>query len=265
MNKSGVTSLLRKLRILHLADKVRFYIQKSKNKKANEAFKKSHPDVAIPPDYLIYESFQIDYHKYYVQSKEGAKNLVGHIQKHVDLQNKKILDWGCGPGRIVRHLPALIGNNCSYYGTDYNEKSIEWCRKNLPEIQFNHNSLEAKLPYSDNFFDVIYGLSIFTHLSESMHIDWYNELFRILKPGGILLLTTQGDTYKPKMTPLELAQYEKGELVVRGKVKEGHRIFSAFQPKPFMEKLFANATIVEHIEQPPVGKWYPQDKWIVRK
>jgi len=265
MKKQGITSFLRKLRILHLADNLRFYIQKAKNRKVNKDFKEKYPSVKLPPDYLIYESFQLNYHKYYVQSKEGAKNLVQHLAKHLALQNRAILDWGCGPGRIVRHLPELIGNNCSYYGTDYNTRTIDWCSKNLPEISFNNNTLEAQLPYADNFFDVIYGLSIFTHLSATMHKEWYAELYRVLKPDGIILLTTQGDTYKSKMTPTELVQYNKGELVVRGKVKEGHRIFSAFQPKQFMETLFANATVVEHIEQAPIGKWYPQDKWIVRK
>jgi ubiquinone/menaquinone biosynthesis C-methylase UbiE len=265
MKKQGISSFLRSLRVLHLADKVRFYIQKFKNRKANKAFKAKHPNVILPPDYLIYESFQLDYHKYYVQSKDGARNLVQLFAKHIDLTNKKILDWGCGPGRIVRHLPELVGNNCTYYGTDYNARTIAWCSQNLPDIQFNNNTLEASLPYEDNFFDVIYGLSIFTHLSAVMHKEWYAELYRVLKPGGILLLTTQGDTHRSKMTAAELEQYNQGELVVRGQVKEGHRIFSAFQPRQFMNSLFSNATVMEHIEKPPMDGWYPQDKWIVRK
>ncbi len=265
MKKQLITSFLRKFKILHLADKTRFYIQKYKNNKANKKFKAEHPEVKLPPDYLIYESFQLNYHKYYVQSKEAARKLVRHFSKHIDLKDKKILDWGCGPGRIIRHFPEIVGNGCSYYGTDYNVRSINWCSHNLKEISFNKNTLEASLPYDDNFFDVIYGLSIFTHLSEEMHNHWYDELYRVLKPQGIMLLTTQGDTYKPKMTPVELDLYNKGQLVVRGKVKEGHRIFSAFQPKRFMETLFSNATIVDHIELSAVGKWYPQDKWIIRK
>ena len=130
MKKQGISSLLRKLRVLHLADKVRFYVQQFKNRKANNAFKAAHPEVKLPPDYLIYESFQLDYHKYYVQSKEGANNLVQLFAKHIELKDKKILDWGCGPARILRHLPELVGNNCEYYGTDYNAKTIAWCKNN---------------------------------------------------------------------------------------------------------------------------------------
>jgi len=55
-------------------------------------------------------------------------------------------------------------------------------------------------------------------------------------------------------------------LVVRGKVKEGHRTYSAFQPKGFMINLFNNVEILEHIEtRPGQGAWLPQDIWIIKK
>lgn len=229
-------------------------------------FKKNNPTVKLPPDYLIYESFQINYQKYYTESIDTAKWLAAHFEKHIELTNKRILDWGCGPGRLIRHLPNVIGNGCEFYGTDYNEKSIEWCSKNLPNIRFNKNSLAAHLPYTDDFFDVIYGISIFTHLSEQLHVDWYNELYRLLKPGGIMFLTTQGDVYKIKLTDQEVEKYNNNQLIVRGNVKEGHRTFSAFQPPGYMRKLFSNSEILEHIETDPgEEKWLPQDIWIIRK
>ena len=266
MKKGQISNLLRKLGMIYFTDRIRFYIQKFKNKKENREFKSNNPDVTLPPDYLIYESFQINYRKYYTESFETAKKLTGHFKKHINLKEKRILDWGCGPGRIIQHLPTVIGNGCEYFGTDYNKRSIDWCSQNLPDIEFNNNTLEAKLPYSDNFFDVICGISIFTHLSEQLHFDWYNELFRILKPSGIMYLTTQGDNFKVKLTKNELNKYKDNKLIVRGKVKEGHRTFSAFHPKDFMKKLFDNAKILEHIEsKPEKGKWLPQDIWIIRK
>ena len=115
-------------------------------------------------------------------------------------------------------------------------------------------------------FDVIYGISIFTHLSEQLHYDWTAELLRILKPGGILFLTTQGNAFKPKLSEEEIGHFNKNRLVIRGKVKEGHRTYSAFQPPAFMTKLFANATVLEHIERPiESGRSLPQDIWIVTK
>ena len=266
MKKGDISNILRKLHLIFLADWLRFYIQKSKNKTINTRFKLNNPNVKLPPDYLIYESFQINYQEYYTKSIETTKWLTGLFKKHIDLKNKKILDWGCGPGRIIRHLPEIIGNECEYYATDYNEKSINWCEKNLTNIQFNKNTLKAELPYNNNVMDIIYGLSIFTHLSEKLHYDWYNELYRILKPNGIMLLTTQGDNFKIKLTDLELKKYNNHQLIVRGQVKEGHRTYSAFHPQDFIKMLFKNAIILEHIKQKPIDKsWIPQDIWIIKK
>ncbi len=266
MKRGNISNLLRKFGLIYLTDWVRYYIESFKNRKQNSDFKKNNPGVKLPPDYLIYESFQINYKKYYTDSIETAKWIADHFKKHTELKDKKILDWGCGPGRVIRHLPAVIGNGCEYYGTDYNQKSIEWCSENLPEIKFNTNTLKAELPYPGNFFDVIYGISIFTHLSEQLHYDWYGELLRILRPGGIMFITSQGDNFRGKLTEKELSSYEAGELIIRGKVKEGHRTFSAFHPAGFMRKLFEKVEILEHIEtKPGDGKWLPQDIWIIKK
>jgi len=200
MKKGQISNALRRLRLIYFTDKVVYYLQKFKNRKINREFKLKYPEVKLPPDYLIYESFQLNYPKYFTDSIGTAKWLADHFKKHIELKNKRILDWGCGPGRIIRHLPDVIGNDCEFYGTDYNIKSIEWCTVNLPGINFNRNDLKAKLPYKDQYMDVIFGVSIFTHLSEQLHFDWYSELYRILKPDGIMFLTTQGDNFKVKLT-----------------------------------------------------------------
>jgi len=266
MNKGTISNLLRRAGLIYLTDWIRFYVQRFKNRKINREFKRQNPEVKLPPDYLIYESFQISYRKYYIDSIEAARWVAGHIARHTELRDKKILDWGCGPGRVIRHLPAVNGDGCSFYGTDYNARSIAWCKENLPGIHFHKNELKAELPWDDGFFDIIYGISIFTHLSEQMHYDWYRELHRVLKPGGIMFLTTQGDNFRVKLTETEAALYDQGKLITRGGTKEGHRTYSAFHPKAFMTRLFENARILEHIETPPEkGKYLPQDIWILQK
>lgn len=266
MKKGQISNRLRQLRLIYLTDWIHFNIERFKNRKINHEFRKNNPCVKLPSDYLIYESFQLNYKKYYTESIDSAKWIVSYLEKHIKLKSKKILDWGCGPGRIIRHLPTAIGNGCEYYGTDYNSKTIDWCSKNIPNIHFNNNTLEAELPYPDNFFDAIYGISIFTHLSEQSHYSWYNELVRILQPNGILFLTTQGENYIVKLTNNEVEQYNQGKLIVRGKVKEGHRTFSTFHPTKFMHHLFNDVEILEHIvTAPEKNKVLPQDIWIVKK
>jgi SAM-dependent methyltransferase len=266
MNKGNVSNLLRKLKLMHLTDRIRYYVQSFKNRQANRAFVNANPNNKLPPDYLMYESFQINYEKYLIGGREVASWIVDNLRKYVSTQEVSVLDWGCGPGRVVRHMPELLGTQSKVYGTDYNEKSIAWCKNNLSNIDFNLNTLEPSLPYVDGQFDFIYGISIFTHLSEEMHYKWSAELKRVLKKDGILFLTSQGDNFKKIMSPTELAQYNKGELVVRGNVVEGHRTYSAFHPDSFMSSLFANDEILDVIiQEVKDGKATPQDAWVIRK
>jgi SAM-dependent methyltransferase len=251
---------------MHLTDRIRYKLQSRKNRNANELYLANNPDVKLPPDYLMYESFQINYKKYLEGGRDVASWIIHTFKKYNDSTSIDILDWGCGPGRVIRHMPELLGRDSNVYGTDYNEKSIEWCKANLPDIHFNLNTLEPNLPYEDGSFDFIYGISIFTHLSEEMHHRWSTELKRVLRSGGILFLTTHGDNFKRIMTPSEIDKYNKGQLVIRGNVTEGHRTYSAFQPDAFMRKLFEKDTVLEVIIQDQLaGKAVPQDAWVIRK
>lgn len=265
MKKGKLSNALRRMGLIWHTDKLRYGIEKIRNLKENKDFLRENPKLPLPPDYLIYESYQMNYRKYYEGGREYAEFIRSQWEKHIELKDINILDWGCGPARVIRHLPQII-NNCSYYGTDYNANSIQWCRANLEGIEFNHNDLEAKLPYADNFFGLIYGHSIITHLSEEMHYAWIKELNRVLHTGGILYLTSQGENYRVKLDEGEKKIFDSGELVVRGKVKEGHRTYSAFQPNAFMKKLFTGMSILDHITfTPDPGAGIPQDIWILRK
>ena len=105
-----------------------------------------------------------------------------------------VLEWGCGPGRVIRHLPALL-NEATIIGSDFNSESIDWCSKHILDVTFVKNELEPPLPFEKNLFDFIYAISVFTHLSESSCHQWIDELVRIIKPNGILMIWTNGDGY----------------------------------------------------------------------
>ena len=265
MTKSNITTVLRKLRLMHLADRLNFFYQKFRNQKSNKAFRENNPDVILPPDYMIYESFQMNYDNYYNDSLDTANWLISYFDKFIELKNVRIFEWGCGPARIIRHLPRLLDSSCEIFGSDYNHQTIDWCKKNIPEVHFSKNNLQPPLDFENDFFDIIYATSVVTHLSEEMHYAWFRELKRICKKDGIIFLTTHGDNCKPKLTAEELKTFEAGNLVVRGNVKEGHRTFAAYQPPQFMKNLFSDVDILEHVTREPEGNYIPQDVWIVRK
>lgn len=83
MKKSIIINFLRKLRLLYFEDWLGYCIQKIKNYKQNSQFKKKNRSVVLPPDYLIYESFQMNYKKYYTDSFKTAKWLTNHFSNHI--------------------------------------------------------------------------------------------------------------------------------------------------------------------------------------
>ncbi len=267
MNKGNLSIFLRKFGLMQLTDNIRFYYFKFKNRKKNNEFRIKNPDSVLPPDYYIYEAFQLNYEEYLTKSKNTAEWLLNYYRNHRNNNPVVVLDWGCGPGRIIRHLPAFLGKDSRIYGTDYNKKSIEWCKSHLKGIEFNHNSLVAKLPYEDVFFDFIFGISIFTHLSEEKHLEWTKELARILKKGGIMFFTTHGEAFQGKLSKKELEKFVEGKLVIRGHVKEGHRTFTAYHPAKYMYRLFTSnkLTVLEHIEQKSNNGRPQQDIWLLEK
>lgn len=265
MKRQQIGHFLRIIGLYKPFDFLRYVIFKIIKLRKNKLFLKENPTVVLPPDYLMYESFQLDYKKYYNDSIDSAKEIINKISLYKKFENINILDWGCGPARIIRHLPNFLSDTkCSFYATDYNKKTIQWCKDNINDVYFNHNNLSAKLPYSDNFFEVVYGISIFTHLSEKMHYEWYNELIRITKEGGIIYLTMHGNAFREKLVEHERKIFDSGKIVVRDKVKEGHRTFASFHPEAFVKNLFNHIEILEHIKGNTTPK-PQQDIWILRK
>jgi ubiquinone/menaquinone biosynthesis C-methylase UbiE len=265
--KSYLVRWLRKAHLFALVDHLRYWFQRIKNRSRNNTFRAAHPTLTLPPDFFIYETYRADLQAYYEDGLKTAGEIVDEFKKGIDVAKPgvRILDWGCGPARITRHLPALLPA-AEIYGTDYNRKYIDWCSSALPSIQFSLNRIDPPLAYNESFFDAIISISIFTHLSAASHNAWANELYRVLKPGGVAFITTQGAAYRPVLIEAERFLFDKNELVVREDTREGNRLFSAFQPPLFMQQLFAGKfEVIDFVAAPTIGAAPAQDQWLVRK
>jgi SAM-dependent methyltransferase len=112
-----------------------------------------------------------------------------------------------------------------FYGSDIDEEAISWCRSNISgTAAFDTNGFWPPLQYSDNFFDLVYSVSIFTHLPEEMQNAWLSEPRRVTKPGGYLLLTVQGsDLFPSEHLPREAAEEfeQRGFYYIIGDKTEG--------------------------------------------
>jgi SAM-dependent methyltransferase len=102
-----------------------------------------------------------------------------------------ILDWGCGCARIARFFPTAIRHRL--YGADIDRVNIEWCQRNIVAAAWNTIAARPPLPYPDGKFGLIFGHSVFTHLSEEDQFKWLAELNRVLKLGGLCLVTVNAE------------------------------------------------------------------------
>ncbi|MEZ6194538.1 MAG: class I SAM-dependent methyltransferase [Planctomycetota bacterium] len=103
----------------------------------------------------------------------------------------RVLDFGCGPGRGLRCFIRHV-NEAEFFGCDVDRDAIEWCRKEMPFGSYEVNAELPRTVYEDDQFDLVFSVSVFSHLSERSQTAWLEELARIMRPGGHAILTMHG-------------------------------------------------------------------------
>ena len=218
-----------------------------------------------PPKLMVLVTGSADTRWYTEGGRLGVESICRILDqggaRPSDLQS--VLDFGCGCGRVIRHWRALT--SAHLYGTDCNPRLVDWCRRNLPFARFQSNTLEPRLNYADHQFEFAYALSVLTHTPEDQQQPWMNELWRILRPRGYLLITTQGDEFLPKLTQDERHRYGRGRIVVRYRSAAGSNLCSVYHPEAYVrEKLAFNFSIVASRPRGAAGNGN-QDMYLLRK
>ena len=111
------------------------------------------------------------------QDKEKGSTCNPGQEKQVD----SVLDFGCGCGRVTRYWSGFAG---SVAGSDIDGPAVAWCRSNLAFARFEQNRLEPPLAFERESFDLVYALSVFTHLTGELQLAWRDELRRVLRPAA---------------------------------------------------------------------------------
>jgi len=119
-----------------------------------------------------------------------------------------VLDFGCGCGRTLRWLDGLTAN-AQLAGTDIDGECVTWCLANIPFAHFTRNELLPPLEFTNEKFDLVYALSVFTHLTESAQDAWLAELKRVTSPGAVLLLSIHGPHTWPSLPARYRRQVEQ--------------------------------------------------------
>ena len=173
-----------------------------------------------------------------------------------------ILDFGCGCGRVLRRWHSLNARIC---GTDLSKPAVKWCRAHLPFVEVAVNRLEPPLVYGDASFDLVYAMSVLTHLPIKTQLAWRDELGRVLRPGGHLILTVHGEAYFEQLTNEERLMYSEGGCVVRwGEAAGSNFCMTVHSPEFVRDRLADGWEFVEQVPRGALGS-PEQDLVVLRK
>lgn len=139
----------------------------------------------------------------------------------------RVLDVGCGIGRMALPLTRYLSSRGGYWGFDILADGIAWCRQNITS-RFSNFHFEVadvqngsyrpqgqasasayRFPYADGAFDFAYACSVLTHMLPPDIDNYLAEISRVLRPGGACLVTFF------VITPDALQRVQDGSAVFR--------------------------------------------------
>jgi SAM-dependent methyltransferase len=114
------------------------------------------------------------------------------------LAGRRALDFGCGAGRTLRQF-IDEAERAEISGCDVDADSVEWIREHLsPPLHAFVGGAEPPLEQPDGHFELIWAISVFTHLTESWS-RWMLELHRLLADDGVLIVTYMGEALSEQL------------------------------------------------------------------
>jgi 2-polyprenyl-3-methyl-5-hydroxy-6-metoxy-1,4-benzoquinol methylase len=130
---------------------------------------------------------------------EWRELITARLPADWDWAGKRMLDFGCGAGRLLRWLVAEA-EHAEIWGCDIDSPSIEWMSRHLvPPFHVQTVAETPGLAQPDGYFDLVSAASVFTHITDHW-AGWLLELHRLLRDDGLLIASYLG----PQMGGLHL-------------------------------------------------------------
>lgn len=174
-----------------------------------------------------------------------------------------VLDFGVGCGRMLRWL-ATTYPSLKLTGIDIDDEAIDWLRQNYSRFgQFEVAPHHPPTNLPSGAYDIIYGISVFTHLPHTMQFAWLEELKRLARPGGHVLLSVRD---APDTSSNEVkAAISSGGIAVTGDTTDGLPAFyrTTYHSRAYIEREWSRYfQVLKFI--PKALDWATQDLVVLR-
>lgn len=200
--------------------------------RADKRYRCNHSLIGVPPPQMRFRvAGECDIPTYISGSDESRVCLATALYEvGKSFENfSHVLDFGCGCGRTLRAFrerPAYW----RLFGADIDQRAIDWCRANQDafdneqsqvtgdrpadaSLKFYISPEMPPLPFANGLFDLVWAISVFTHLDERRQAVWLSELRRVVRPGGMLLATVHGSFFWAGLPNSTIRQIKERGLV----------------------------------------------------
>jgi SAM-dependent methyltransferase len=213
------------------------------------------------------EAYYLPYHWL---TRKGAKEvqdrkieLVAQMLQMGGVSSGTALDIGCGDGKHTFELQKRLGNNIVFSGVDFSERAITYARMLAPHIPFYVQD-GTRLQFSAGSFEAIVSIEVIEHIPIPDVPLFLQEIARLLKPGGVVVLTTPTPN-----RPVDEKHYQHfDETLIRKYLTEAGfhvkavRGFGINLPK-WLDKIYRymiDLPLLWRLQKHVQGKYLPADK-----
>ncbi len=136
----------------------------------------------------FFEAYDAEY--YSERITKSKKHMMKYMKFLLKRSSLKMLDIGCGQGHYLRDA---IEEGINAYGIDISTYALE---NALAEVKdrITFGSL-TEIPFADEEFDVMTAFDVIEHIHPKDTSNMIEEIRRVLKPGGIIIITTPGSNF----------------------------------------------------------------------